>query len=120
MKSATVMTIGALTLLGACTTSGTAERNALYGGAAGAAAGAIAGQVISGSPGKGALIGAGVGVVGGAIVGCSIADDCFGRARNGSKARYDDRANRSYYTDPKTGDTWWDNGDLRNYGRGRP
>ncbi len=120
MKTAALMTLGALSFLGACTSSGTAERNALYGAAAGAAAGAIAGEVIAGSPGKGALIGAGVGVVGGAIVGCSRADDCFGRARNNSKARYDDRAGRSYYTDPKTGDTWWENGDFRSYGRGRP
>ncbi|MFN0022844.1 MAG: hypothetical protein ACKVS5_02995 [Parvularculaceae bacterium] len=120
MKKTALMSVGALTLLGACTASGTAERNAIFGGAAGAAAGAVAGEVISGQPGKGALIGAGVGVVGGAIVGCSRADDCFGRARRNSDSRYDNDARRSYYTDPKTGDTWWDNGDFRSYGRGRP
>lgn len=120
MKAALLLTISGLLLSGACTSSGTAERNAIYGGAAGAAAGAVAGQVISGSPGKGALIGAGVGVVGGAIVGCARADDCFGRARDSGKSRYDNYAKRSYYTDPKTGDTWWENGEFRSYGKGRP
>lgn len=95
MKAALV-TLGGLFLSTACTTSGTAERNAIYGGAAGAAAGAVAGQVISGSPGKGALIGAGVGVAGGAIVGCARADDCFGRARDSGEARYDNYAKQSY------------------------
>lgn len=110
---------GAL-MLGACTSSGTAERNALYGAAAGAAAGAVAGEVISGSPGKGAMYGAAVGAVGGAVVGCARADDCFGRARDADNRRYDDRARRYYYTDPQTGDTWWESGEFRSYGRGRP
>lgn len=120
MKAASIVTLSAITLLGACTSSGTAEKNALYGAAAGAAAGAVAGQVISGSPGKGALIGAGVGVVGGAIVGCARADDCFGRARDNGRSQYDSHAKRSYFTDPQTGDTWWENGEFRSYGRGRP
>jgi hypothetical protein len=120
MKAALMMTLSGVLLSSACTSSGTAERNAIYGAAAGAAAGAIAGEVIAGSPGKGALIGAGVGVVGGAIVGCARADDCFGRARDNGDSRYDSNEKRSYYTDPKTGDTWWENGEFRSYGRGRP
>lgn len=107
-------------MLAACTSSGTAERNALYGAAAGAAAGAIAGEVIAGSPGKGALIGAGVGVVGGAIVGCARADDCFGRARDNNDRRRDENADRYYFVDPDTRDTWWENGEFRSYGPGRP
>jgi outer membrane lipoprotein SlyB len=120
MKAASMVTIGALMLAGACTSSGTAERNALYGAAAGAATGAVAGQVISGSPVKGAVIGAGVGAVGGAIVGCVRAEDCFGRARDDGRLRYDNYAKRSYYTDPQTDDTWWENGEFRSYGPGRP
>jgi len=107
-------------VLGACTSSGTAERNAIYGAAAGAAAGAIAGEVIAGRPGQGAAAGAAIGLVGGAIAGCARADDCFGRARDHNDRRYDSRARRYYYTDPRTGDTWWENGEFRSYGRGRP
>lgn len=106
--------------LAACTSSGTAERNAVYGAAAGAAAGAVAGEVIAGKPGKGALIGAGVGAVGGAVVGCARADDCFKRARDRNDRHFDDYADRYYYVDPQTGDTWWENGEFRGYGRGRP
>ncbi|MEX6633659.1 YMGG-like glycine zipper-containing protein [Hyphococcus lacteus] len=109
-----------LMMVSACTSSGTAERNAAYGAAAGAAAGAVAGEVIAGKPGQGAAIGAGVGAVGGAIAGCSRADDCFGRARDNGERRYDNYADRYYYVDPRTGDTWWQNGEFRSYGRGRP
>ncbi|MGE0408726.1 MAG: hypothetical protein AB7P23_05620 [Amphiplicatus sp.] len=109
-----------LLTIGACTSSGTAERNALYGGAAGAAAGALAGEVISGRPGQGAAAGAAIGVVGGAIAGCARAKDCFGRARDSGDRHYDRRADRYYYVDPRTGDAWWENGEFRGYGRGRP
>ena len=120
MKMLLVSVASTTLLIGACTSSGTAERNAAYGAVAGAAAGAVAGEVIAGKPGKGALIGAGVGAVGGAVVGCARADDCFGRARDNGKRRYDDYADRYYYTDPQTGDTWWENGEFRSYGNGRP
>mgnify|MGYP007100933764 FL=1 len=109
-----------LILIGACTSSGTAERNAIYGGAAGAAAGAVAGQVIAGKPGQGAAAGAAIGVVGGAIAGCARANDCFGRARDSGRRHRDSYADRYYYVDPQTGDTWWENGEFRSYGRGRP
>ncbi len=111
---------GLMFLAAACTASGTAERNAAYGAAAGAAAGAVAGEVIAGKPGKGAAIGAGIGLIGGAIAGCARAKDCFGRARDTDERYYDDYANRYYYVDPATGDTWWENGDFRSYGPGRP
>lgn len=110
----------ALVSTAACTSSGTAEKNAFYGAAAGAAAGAVAGEVIAGRPGKGALIGAGVGAVGGAIVGCSRANDCFGRARDNGDRRFDRYADRYYYVDPRTGDAWWESGEFRSYGPGRP
>ncbi|MEM9014894.1 MAG: YMGG-like glycine zipper-containing protein [Pseudomonadota bacterium] len=110
----------ALTLASACTASGTAERNAAYGAAAGAAAGALAGEVISGRPGRSAAVGAVVGAIGGAAVGCARADDCFGRAKDHNDRRYDDYAGRYYYVDPQSGDTYWENGEFRSYGPGRP
>lgn len=109
-----------LLLVGACTASGTAERNAIYGAGAGAAAGAVAGEVLAGKPGKGAAAGAAIGALGGAIVGCERARDCFGRARDSGDRHYDDYADRYYYVDPRTGDTWWENGEFRSYGPGRP
>lgn len=120
MKTLMVSMSAAAFLAAACTSSGTAEKNAAYGAAAGAAAGAVAGEVVAGKPGKGALIGAGVGAIGGAIVGCARADDCFGRARDANDRHYDDYADRYYYVDPETGDTWWENGEFRSYGPGRP
>lgn len=109
---------GAMVLTG-CTTSGTAERNAVYGAAAGAATGAAAGAIISGQPGKGAAVGAIIGAVAGAGIGCARAKDCFGRAREANDRRYDSYAGRYYYVDPRTGDTYWDNGEFRAYGPGR-
>ncbi len=120
MKSMAIIGVASIVALSACTASRTAEKNALYGAAAGAAAGAVAGEVIAGSPGKGAIYGAAAGAVGGAVVGCARADDCFGRARDGNDRHYDNYAKRYYYVDPKTGDTWWENGDFRDYGPGRP
>ncbi|MEM6538966.1 MAG: hypothetical protein AAF668_14705 [Pseudomonadota bacterium] len=113
--------IGALALVTAagCTASGTAERGALGGAAAGAAVGAIAGQVIGGRPGAGAAAGAALGALGGAAVGCNQARDCFGRAQQGGDRRYDNYVGRYYYVDPRSGDTYWENGEFRSYGRGR-
>lgn len=120
MKIFVPAAVSSLALVSACTSSGTAERNAVYGAAAGAAAGAIAGEVIAGRPGRGAAYGAAIGAVGGAIVGCERSNECWGRARNSDRRHYDRRANRYYYVDPEYGDTWWENGDFRSYGRGRP
>jgi len=119
MKVLLSTAISGLLLASACTSSGTAERNAVYGAAAGAAAGAIAGEVIAGKPGRGAAYGAAIGAVGGAIVGCERSNECWNRARDNDR-RYDRSADRYYYVDPEYGDTWWDNGDFRSYGRGRP
>lgn len=119
MKMFLVTAVSGLTLVSACTSSGTAERNAAYGAAAGAAAGAVAGEVIAGRPGRGAAYGAAIGAVGGAIVGCERSNECWNRARNNDR-RYDERSGRYYYVDPQYGDTWWENGEFRSYGRGRP
>lgn len=117
MRGFLVASASGLLLISACTESGTAERHGLYGAAAGAAAGAVAGQVISGRPGVGAAIGAGVGAAAGAAHGCGKAHDCFGRARDHDDRRFDRRADRYYYVDPETGDTYWENGEFRSYGR---
>ena len=82
MKLFLTSAISGLMLVSACTSSGTAERNAAYGAAAGAAAGAVAGEVIAGRPGRGAAYGAAIGAVGGAIVGCERSNECWNRARN--------------------------------------
>jgi uncharacterized protein YcfJ len=120
MKITTVSAAAAMMLAAACTSSGTAERNALYGAAAGAAAGAVAGEVIAGRPGRGAAYGAVIGAVGGAIVGCERSRECWGRARDSDRRYYDRRADRYYYEDPRYGDTWWENGEFRSYGPNRP
>ena len=120
MKILVSAAVSSLMFVSACTSSGTAERNAVYGAAAPAAAGAVAGEVIAGKPGRGAAYGAAIGAVGGAIVGCERAKDCWGRARDHDDRRFDRRANRYYYVDPRYGDTWWENGEFRSYGPGRP
>ncbi len=117
LRLSTAGALSAVFLAGACTSSGTAERSALYGAAAGAAAGAVAGEVIAGRPGKGAAAGAAIGAVAGAGIGCAKAKDCFGRARDHGDRRYDRYADRYYYVDPGTGDTYWSDGTFRSYGR---
>ncbi len=68
--------------LAGCTSSGTAERNALGGAAIGAVAGAAIGNNVGdGDAKKGAVIGAVVGGAAGAVKGCSEAGDC-GNNRN--------------------------------------
>ncbi len=68
--------------LAACTSSGTAERNALGGAAIGAVAGAAIGNNVGdGNAKRGAAIGAVVGGAAGAYKGCSEAGDC-GTNRN--------------------------------------
>jgi hypothetical protein len=109
-----------LLVTGACTESRTAEKHAGIGAVAGAATGAVVGEVVAGKPGVGAGIGAVAGALGGAVVGCAKAEDCFKRARDSGDRRYDSRADRYYYVDPETGDTYWENGQFRSYGPGRP
>ena len=67
---------GALAMA-ACTSFGTAERNAAAGAALGAAAGAAIGNNVGdGDATRGAAIGAAVGGVAGAVRGCNQAGDC--------------------------------------------
>lgn len=77
LKIAAVST--AALFMAACTSSGTAERNALGGAAIGAVAGAAIGNNVGdGDAKRGAAIGAAVGGVAGAVKGCSEAGDCGG------------------------------------------
>ena len=73
-----LLAIGAsATILAACTSSGTTERNAAVGAAAGAAAGAVIGNNVGdGDAGRGAAIGAVLGGAAGAAKGCTEAEDC--------------------------------------------
>jgi hypothetical protein len=116
MRILAMTAASAALLAGACTESRTAEKDALYGAGAGAAAGALAGQLIAGKPGVGAAIGAGIGAATGAAIGCQKAHDCFHRARAAGGRQYDRSADRYYYRDPETGDTYWENGEFRSYG----
>lgn len=93
---------------------------ALTGAVLGAAGGAIAGEVFAGSPGKGAAYGALVGAALGAYEGCSRAGTCFGRARDNGYRRYDRYSGQYYYEDPEYGDTYWEDGSFREYGRNPP
>jgi len=68
---------GAALVLGACTSSGTTERNAAYGAAAGAVAGAVIGNNTGdGDAGTGAAVGAVLGGAAGAAKGCVESEDC--------------------------------------------
>jgi len=106
--------MGALAMAAAgCQSTG---EGALYGGALGAAGGAVAGEIFAGRPGKGAAYGALIGAALGAYEGCSRAGTCFGRARNYGDRRYDRYSDRYYYEDPCYGDSYWDDGKFRRYG----
>lgn len=69
--------LSALTLAGACTQTGTTERQAATGAAIGAAAGAVIGNNTGdGDAGTGAIIGGVIGGAAGAAKGCGEAADC--------------------------------------------
>lgn len=110
------MIIGAAALALAATGCQSTGEGALYGAALGAAGGAVAGQVFAGRPGTGAAAGALIGAAIGAYEGCSRAGTCFGRARDQGHRRYDRYSDRYYYEDPEYGDTYWEDGEFRNYG----
>ena len=112
-----MMVIGAAALSLAAAGCQSTGEGALYGAAIGAAGGAVAGEIFAGRPGKGAAYGALVGAALGAYEGCSRAGTCFGRARDHGRRRYDDRDGRYYYEDPEYGDTYWEDGSFRRYGR---
>lgn len=100
--------------------AGCANNSAVQGAGIGAAGGALAGGAIgnnvgSGDARTGALIGAGVGAAGGALAGCSSDGGCGHRANNPnqSELEWDRVEQRYYYTDLRTGDTYWQNGTPR-------
>lgn len=119
--------IAAVAVLGACTTSGNTERDALGGAALGAAAGAIIGNNVGhGDAATGAAIGAIAGGVGGAAVGQQQDRTERAEAANndrpntaasygphGEQLVYDGRAERYYYVDRRDGRTYWANGEYR-------
>jgi len=105
--------------LGACTTTGNVERNALGGAAAGAAAGAIIGNNTgSGDATDGAVIGAVLGGVAGGLKGrqddiASGQGTTIRQTAQGQQLYYDQRYGRYYYVDPQSGKTFWQNGSIR-------
>jgi hypothetical protein len=104
--------------------AGCANNTALQGAGLGAAGGALAGGVIgnnvgSGDARTGALIGAAVGAAGGAVAGCMQDGGCGHNPNNAnhSELQWDATAQRWYYTELRTGDTYWHNGTPRTRAR---
>ncbi|MDA8708136.1 WW domain-containing protein [Hellea sp.] len=117
--ASTIMTLGAIAMLSACTTTGNTEKDAAIGGATGAVIGAIVGNNVGKGDAKtGAIIGGVVGAAGGAVVGRQQ-DQMSGEGTHlkvpaaGQKMYYDQRAGRYYFVDENTGHTYWQNGALR-------
>lgn len=112
----TSVAIASLAMLGACATDGqynTTAKDAAIAGAVGAAAGAvIAGE---GNRAKGAVIGGAIGAAAGAAYGCSRDNICPWSDRNPNQSQlyYDSVAQRRYFIDKKTGDTFWESGEFR-------
>lgn len=111
----------AVAALAACTSSGNTERGAVTGALLGGAAGAIIGNNTgSGNAGQGAAIGAATGAIAGGVVGASKdrqnADQYANNNQygpNGEPLIYDNRANRYYFVDRRSGRTYWANGEYR-------
>jgi hypothetical protein len=110
------LALGAAALgLGACAQDGLsgmtpAERNALIGGALGAAAGAA----VADDDAAGALLGGAAGAAIGYYTGCREQDGCYvGGRRVSNERHYDERAGRYFYVDQQTGRTYWENGEYR-------
>ncbi|MCQ8184294.1 YMGG-like glycine zipper-containing protein [Parvularcula maris] len=105
--------------LGACTTTGNVERNAVGGAALGAAAGAVIGNNVGdGDADRGAAIGAAVGGTAGAIRGRQqdVQSGEGTRLKTGPDGRqlyFDERAQRYYYYDETRDRTYWQNGAVR-------
>lgn len=102
-------------MISACVTN-----QGVQGAAVGAGVGAVAGAVIgnnvgSGNAETGALIGAGVGAATGAVIGCNRPGGCGHNANNPnhSELTWDPYSQRYWYTDYRTGDTFWSNGEPR-------
>lgn len=111
MKTLIYMSAAASALtLTACQNASAPQRNAAIGTAVGAAAGAA----VAGDEATGALVGGAVGAAAGYYTGCRQQGGCFvGGEQVEAEQRYDQRADRYYFVDPNTGNTYWENGDLR-------
>lgn len=114
MKKFAAMTATAAALvLAGCESATPAQRNAAIGAGLGAAAGAA----ISDDDTEGALIGGAIGAAVGYYTGCREQGGCFvGGDRVSDRRYYDQRADRYYFRDPATGNTYWENGEIRSYG----
>ena len=127
------LTITAAALgLAACTSTGAIERNAGAGAAIGGVVGAAVGNNIGdGDAKRGAAIGAVLGGAAGAARGANQdrereIEGIQGYGQQGygepyqapaqSQRYYDRQADRYYTVDPRTGDTYWTNGELRSRG----
>lgn len=109
-----IVCASALTLTACANNS--AVQGAALGGAAGAVAGAIIGNNVgSGDAETGALIGGAIGAAGGAYAGCQRDGGCGWNRNNANQSElvYDQTSGRYYYTDLRTGDTYWQNGTPR-------
>ena len=116
--------------LAACTSTGNVERNAGAGAVLGGVAGAAVGNNVGDGDAKtGAAIGAVLGGAAGAARGAN--QDREAEIRGYGDRTYDDGAytpsaqaeryydrdyDRYYTVDPRTGDTYWTNGQLRSRG----
>jgi hypothetical protein len=107
--------VTAVASLAACTSTGNTERGAVTGALLGGAAGAIIGNNTgSGDAGQGAAIGAATGAIAGGVAGAqSDRNRSANYGPNGEPLLYDNRANRYYYVDRRSGRTYWANGDYR-------
>lgn len=89
-------------------------QRAVTGGAIGAAGGAALGAAIADDDLEGALVGGALGAAVGAGIGAATTPTNR-TAPNGGTMYYDQRADRYFYVDERTGRTYWENGQLRSY-----
>ena len=126
IKTTSLIACGALALA-ACTSTGNIERNAGAGAAIGGVVGAAIGNNVGDGDAKtGAAIGAVLGGAAGAARGANqdregeirgIDRRQYGYEAPAQAERYYDRQADRYYTvDPRTGDTYWTNGEVRSRG----
>ncbi|MFT3726666.1 MAG: YMGG-like glycine zipper-containing protein [Terricaulis sp.] len=102
--------IAAVAALGAAACTQNTAGGALGGAALGAGAGAIIGNNTgSGDAQQGALVGAAVGAAAGAYAGCVRDGNCGGSVNR--REHYDQRSGRYYFSDPKSGRLYYENGD---------